>query len=111
APSMLPDSLQLPNAISLSGTFKGGMSGFDANISLVTEKGNATVNGNMRLGADATYNAYLSINDLDIGNILHQDSVLGIVSAVVNVVGSGLNPKNMTAPVDGRLIQLEAMSY
>ena len=111
APSMLPDSLQLPNAISLSGTFKGGMAGFDANISLVTEKGNATVNGNMQLGADTTYNAYLSINDLDIGNILHQDSVLGIVSAEVNVVGTGLNPKNMTATVDGRLIQLEAMSY
>src|SRR5690606_17438249 len=76
APSMMPDSLQLPNAISLSGTFKGGMSGFDANMSLVTEKGNATVNGNMQLGADTTYNAYVSINDLDIGNILNQDSVL-----------------------------------
>src|SRR5690606_15696602 len=54
APSMMPDSIQLPHAISLSGTFKGGMSGFDANLSLVTEKGNATVNGNMQLGADTT---------------------------------------------------------
>lgn len=111
APSMMPDSIQLPNAISLSGTFKGGMAGFDANMSLVTEKGNATVNGNIQMGADTTYNAYVSINDLDIGNILHQDSVLGIVSAEMNVVGTGLNPKNMTASVDGRLNQLEAMGY
>src|SRR5690606_25733083 len=42
AKSMLPDSIQLPNAISLSGTFNGGMSGFGANLSLITDKGNAT---------------------------------------------------------------------
>src|SRR5690606_5072212 len=111
ANSMMPDSLQLPNAISLSGTFKGGMSGFDANMSLVTEKGNATVNGNMQMGADTTYNAYVSIDDLDIGNILNQDSVLGIISAEAKVVGTGLDPKNMNASVDGRLNHLDAMGY
>jgi len=111
AKSMMPDSLQLPNAISLSGTFKGGMSGFDANMSLVTEKGNATVNGNMQMGSDTTYNAYVSIDDLNIGNILNQDSVLGIISAEANIVGTGLDPKNMNASVDGRLNHLDAMGY
>ncbi len=111
AKSMMPDSLQLPNAISLSGTFKGGMSGFDANMSLVTEKGNATVNGNMQMGADTTYNAYVSIDDLDIGNILNQDSVLGIISAEANVNGQGLNPQNMVASVQARLNHLDAMGY
>ncbi len=111
AKSMMPDSLQLPNAISLSGTFKGGMSGFDANMSLVTEKGNATVNGNMQMGTDTTYNAYVSIDDLNIGNILNQDSVLGIISAEATVVGTGLDPKNMDASIDGRLNHLDAMGY
>src|SRR5690606_4859665 len=45
APSLLPDSIQLPRNISLVGTFKGGMSGFDTDLKLVTEQGNATVNG------------------------------------------------------------------
>lgn len=111
AKSMMPDSLQLPNAISLSGTFKGGMSGFDTNMSLVTEKGNATINGNMQMGADTTYNAYVSIDDLDIGNILNQDSVLGIISAEANVTGTGLDPKNMNASVEARLNHLDAMGY
>ncbi|PRD57205.1 translocation/assembly module TamB [Sphingobacterium gobiense] len=111
AKSLMPDSLQLPNAISLSGTLKGGMSGFDANMSLVTEKGNATVNGNMQMDADTTYNAYVSIDNLNIGNILGQDSVLGIISAEANVVGTGLDPKNMNAAVDGRLNHLDAMGY
>lgn len=111
ATSMMPDSIQLPNAISLAGTFKGGMSGFDANMSLITEKGNATVNGNMNIGPDTTYNAYVSIDALNIGNILNQDSVLGVISAEANVKGSGLNPKTMVASVQARLNHLDAMGY
>ena len=111
ASSLMPDSLQLPNAISLSGTFTGGMTGFNTNMSLVTEKGNATVNGELQMAADTSYNAWVSINDLDIGNILNQDSVLGILSAEAKVVGTGLDPKNMNASVTGRLNSLDAMGY
>ncbi|MFD2969763.1 translocation/assembly module TamB domain-containing protein [Sphingobacterium bambusae] len=109
--SMLPDSIQLPNAISLSGTFKGGMKGFDTNLSLVTEKGNATVNGKMSMGRDTTYNAYVSVDNFNLGNILNQDSVLGIISVEAKVEGTGLNPKNMNATVEGNLNQLDAMGY
>lgn len=111
AKSMMPDSIQLPNAISLSGTFKGGMAGFDANMSLITEKGNATFNGNMHMAADTTYDAHVSIDDLNIGNILNQDSVLGIISAEATVAGSGLDPKNMNATIQARLNHLDAMGY
>lgn len=109
--SMLPDSIQLPNAISLSGTFRGGMKGFDTNLNLVTEKGNATVNGKMSMGRDTTYNAYVSVDNFNIGNILNQDSVLGIISVEAKVEGRGLNPKSMNATVEGNLNQLDAMGY
>lgn len=111
AKSLLPDSLQLPNAISLSGTFKGGMQGFDANLSLITEKGNATVNGNLTMGRDTTYDAYVSIDNFNIGSILNQDSVLGILSAEAKVTGTGLDPKNMNASVEGTLNRLDALGY
>lgn len=111
AKSMLPDSIQLPNAISLSGTFKGGMKGFNTNMSLMTEKGNATVNGKMAMGRDTTYDAYVSIDNFNIGHILNQDSVLGIISADARVAGTGLNPKNMNATVEGNLNRLDAMGY
>ncbi|KGE13547.1 translocation/assembly module TamB domain-containing protein [Sphingobacterium deserti] len=109
--SMLPDSIQLPNAISLSGTFKGGMKGFDTNLSLVTEKGNATVNGKMAMGRDTTYDAYVSVDNFNIGNILNQDSVLGIISVEAKVQGRGIDPKTMNAKVEGNLNQLDAMGY
>ncbi len=109
--SMLPDSIQLPNAISLSGTFKGGLAGFNTNMSLITDQGNATVNGKVKLGRDTTYDAYVAIDNFNIGNLLGQDSVLGMLSVEAKVAGTGINPKNMNATVEGNLNQLDAMGY
>ena len=111
ARSLMPDSIQLPEAISLVGTFTGGMSGFDTDMRLVTEKGNATINGTLNLGTDTTYNAFVAIEQFDIGHILHQDSVLGKISAEAQLVGTGLDPKSLRADINGRLKQLEAMGY
>ncbi|TJZ61378.1 translocation/assembly module TamB [Sphingobacterium olei] len=110
--SLLPDSIQLPNSISLSGTLKGGMSGGDVNMSLITDKGNATVNGSLNMGQrDTTYDAYVSIDNFNIGHILNQDSVLGIIAMDANIKGHGLNPQTMAAEVSGTINRLDAMGY
>ncbi len=111
APSLLPDSIQLPRNISLNGTFKGGMTGFDANLKLVTEQGNATVNGKLNMGRDTTYNAFVTVDNFNLGEFLKQDSVLGYVSAQAQVNGVGLNPKTMRADATGTLNRLDAMGY
>lgn len=112
AKSLLPDSIQLPNSISLAGTLKGGMSGFDANMTLLTDKGNATVNGYLNMaGRDTTYDAQVTVDDFNIGHILNQDSVLGIISLEASVKGSGLDPKSMVADVTGTINRLDAMGY
>lgn len=114
AKSMLPKDMavQFPNSISLAGTFKGGMKGFDTNMSLMTEKGNATVNGYLNMaGKDTTYDATLSIADFNLGHILDQDSTLGIISLDAQVKGQGLNPKTMIADVNGTINRLDAMGY
>ena len=55
---MLPDSIQLPNSIGLTGTFKGGMKGFDADLKLKTEQGNASFDGKLNMaGRDTSYDA------------------------------------------------------
>ncbi|UIR54700.1 translocation/assembly module TamB domain-containing protein [Sphingobacterium sp. SRCM116780] len=112
AKSMFPKNLELPNAIGLTGTFKGGMQAFDTDMSLVTEKGTAKVNGNFAMtNRDTTYDAFVSIKDFDIGKILKQDSTLGILSFEANVKGHGLDPKKAMANIDGKLIRLDALGY
>ncbi|NQD70200.1 translocation/assembly module TamB, partial [Sphingobacterium shayense] len=90
---------------------KGGLSGFDANMSLITEQGNATFNGNLSMAQDTTYDAYVSIDNFNVGSLLNQDSLLGYISANATVQGSGLDPKNMVANVQGDLNLLQAMGY
>ncbi|MFD2597506.1 translocation/assembly module TamB domain-containing protein [Sphingobacterium corticis] len=111
APSMLPDSIQLPRSISLNGTFKGGMKAFATKLDLITEQGNASVNGNMRMARDTTYDMRVAIKDLNIGQILNQDSVLGIIAAQAEVKGTGLDPKTMQAQVKGAINRVDAMGY
>jgi len=111
APSLLPDSIQLPRNISLVGTFKGGMSGFDTDLKLVTEQGNATVNGTLNMGRDTTYNAFVSVDNFNLGEFLKQDSVLGFIAAQAQVKGTGLNPKTMVADATGTLKRFDAMGY
>ncbi|GGH16138.1 hypothetical protein GCM10011418_18320 [Sphingobacterium alkalisoli] len=110
--SLLPDSIQLPNSISLSGTLKGGMTGGDVNMSLLTDRGNVIVNGSLNMSQrDTIYNAYVSIDDFNIGHILNQDSVLGIIAAEANVKGHGLNPQTMVAEINGTVNRLDALGY
>ena len=109
--SRLPANFALPNAISLVGQFKGGMKGFNANLKLVTEKGNAALRGNLVMGRDTTYDAYVSIDNFNIGSLLGQDSVLGMLALEANVKGRGFNPKTMESHVDGKLNKLEAKGY
>lgn len=111
APSMLPENIEIPASISLGGTFRGGMNGFNTNLSLVTDQGNATVNGNLTMARDTTYDINLAIDDLNIGRILGQDSVLGILAVEANVKGTGFDPKTLIADVTGNLNRLDAMGY
>src|SRR5690606_32738379 len=111
APSLLPDSIQLPRNISLTGTFKGGINGFDTDMKLITEQGNATVNGKLSMGRDTTYNAFVTVDNFNLGEFLKQDSVLGYISAQAQVNGTGLNPKTMQADILGTLNRFDAMGY
>lgn len=109
---MLPSGIELPNTIGLTGTFKGGMSAFNTNLSLVTEKGTAKFNGKVgMIGRDTTYDAYVSIRDFDIGKIMKMDSTLGILSFEGKIKGHGTDPKKLVANFDGKVNRMDAMGY
>lgn len=111
APSMLPDSIQIPDAISLTGKFNGGMKGFNTDLNLITEQGNASVSGNMQMAQDTTYDLRLTIDDFNLGRFMNQDSTLGIVAVEAQVKGTGLDPKTMVADINGTINRFDAMGY
>ena len=114
AKSMLPDSINFPQDIQLVGTFNGGLNSFQTDMQLRTTMGNASVDADYQANAqtrDTTYNAQLSIQDIDIGKLMKMDSVLGKISFAAHAKGSGLDPATAVADIQGKLISLEAMGY
>src|SRR5690606_32009550 len=108
--------ITLPESIALSGTFDGGMSGFDTDLQLETSAGNASLEGLFRTrgqsgAADTTYRGRLAIMDFDLGRILNMDSTLGTISFAADVEGRGLDPKTADAALAAELITLDAMGY
>lgn len=111
AKSMLPDSIQFPNHVYSRGTFKGGMKGFATDFSLNTDEGNVKVAGNLDMHVDTSYRAQISVSNVDLGHILNQDSILGIIDFDIQLQGKGLNPKNMVADLQGKINKIEALDY
>ncbi|MGK6350956.1 translocation/assembly module TamB domain-containing protein [Parapedobacter sp. DT-150] len=112
APSLLPDSLTFPADIRLAGTFNGGLNGFRTDMKLATTMGSATVDADYRATArDTVYDAQVSIMDIDIGQLMNMDSVLGKVSFAAHAKGRGLDPATAVADIQANLISLEAMGY
>ncbi|WP_411971952.1 translocation/assembly module TamB domain-containing protein [Sphingobacterium sp. Lzh-3] len=110
--SMLPQNIELPNTIGLSGTFKGGIASFNTKLALVTEKGIAKLDGKVAMAKrDTSYEASVSVRDLDIGKIMKMDSTLGILSFEGKIKGKGTDPKKMMASFDGKVNRMDAMGY
>lgn len=112
APSLLPDSINFPADIRLHGTFNGGLNGFLTDMQLQTSMGSASVVADYQINhRDTVYDAQVSISDIDIGQLLKMDSVLGKVSFAAQAKGIGLDPATAVADIQGKLISLEAMGY
>ncbi|MBK1441890.1 translocation/assembly module TamB domain-containing protein [Parapedobacter sp. ISTM3] len=114
APSLLPDSINLPADIRLAGTFNGGLNGFQTAMQLNTTMGNANVDADYRVNSgtrDTVYDAQLQISDIDIGQLMKMDSVLGKVSFAAHAKGTGLDPATAVADIQAELLSLEAMGY
>src|SRR5690606_37021839 len=93
APSLLPDSINLPADIKLHGTFNGGLNGFLTDMQLQTSMGSASLTSDYQINnRDTVYDAKVSISDIDIGQLLKMDSVLGKVSFAAQAKGTGLDP-------------------
>src|SRR5690606_31878133 len=112
AASLLPDSINFPADIRLAGTFNGGLNGFLTDMTLQTSMGNAALAADYQVNnRDTVYDARVSISDIDIGQLLKMDSVLGKVSFAAHAKGTGLDPTTAVADIQGELISLEAMGY
>ncbi|MGK9116998.1 translocation/assembly module TamB domain-containing protein [Olivibacter jilunii] len=111
AKSMLPDSIELPKQLNLNGTFKGGLNQFTTNMHLRSSMGNANLRANYAAQRDTSYDADITIQDVNVGHLMKMDSTLGKISFAAQIKGKGLDPSKLVADAKAKLIRAEAMGY
>lgn len=111
-PGTIPNTLQLPNRMSLKGTFKGAINNFNTNLNFVTSSGNAKIKAafDQRIKNREKYDGNISLDNFDIGRLIKNDSV-GKISLNANVKGVGLDPKTANANLKGNIIKADFNNY
>jgi hypothetical protein len=109
--SLLPDSVELPESIRLSGTFMGGMTSFNTNLHLKSSLGDADLDGKFLFGkTDTLYDARINIADFDLGKLM-RDTTYGKITFNADVKGKSLDPKKAVADIQANLVSAYFMGY
>jgi hypothetical protein len=106
----LPESIELPDVINVTGYFKGTMNNFGSHINAKTNKGNADVTATMT-GKGKSYNVKAELNAVDLGYILKQQDSLGKITMKATAKGSGFDYKTMNTVVDANVASADVRGY
>jgi len=92
----IPENIRIPDRMQISGSFKGLATNFTTNLLVQTNKGNARLAGYLNSKAE-TYNLKGSLNNVDIGYLVKQDTMIGKVSMNFTAKGRGFKPGRMNS--------------
>jgi translocation and assembly module TamB len=110
----LPPDIQLPPNIRLTGQFKGSLTNFDTEASLVSTYGNVKADVQMRPKAGVHQGAYegeVRVTNLDLGKILQQDTTFGQVTMQATVDGYGITPEHIHANINATIQEFGYNQY
>lgn len=102
-PNTLPANFVLPDDITLSGRFNGGMNDINTDMVLRSSLGNIAVKGTASAFKDkrnALYDLTISLNKVDLRRLL-KDTSLGLVTASFSAKGRGYDPQTAHANLQG----------
>jgi hypothetical protein len=100
----IPNSIVLPSQLSANGTFKGTLTNFYTNLSLLSSLGNAKIKAtfDQTRKNQEKYDAQAELTNFDLGKFIKNDSI-GKITLKTNIKGVGLNPKTAIAAFNGSI--------
>ncbi|MES2892355.1 MAG: translocation/assembly module TamB domain-containing protein [Bacteroidota bacterium] len=93
-PGTIPPTVRIPETMKVSGSFKGLATNFTTDLVLQTNKGNATLVGTLN-SVNETYNLKGSLNNVDVGYLAKQDTMVGKITMNFTARGRGFKPATM----------------
>lgn len=113
--SAVPASIELPEAVRISGKVKGSMENLTLATTINTSFGTGTFWGNLKNITDslrAQYNGTLTLTEFDLGKLTKQPPTeLGKLTLRTEVEGTGYAPKTMKARLDGNVASADIKGY
>lgn len=114
----LTDSLKqqflLPDQMAITGKVKGSLLDYYPDLQIKTSDGDALIVGKLLMspGTDKEeYELSIQTQNLNLGKLLRQDSLMGPVSATINANGVSFNPKKMNSRIGLNLHSAWLMGY
>lgn len=108
--TLLPQSLELPNWIEISGTMNGLTKQSAVEAELASDIGSILAKGNYDLTNVAQYDFNIAVSDFQAGRLMKQEA-LGVVELEASVKGTGTTPENLNANFDALINTFEYQGY
>ena len=116
ADTLLPKNLVLPSTIEMNGRFEGTTKDFFASASIATSMG--SMEGNVLVRSRRSFppetrewKAEVSVDEFDVGSLLHDPETFGPVSLSVSAAGTGVRKEDMEAQVNGEIDKAVVNGY
>ncbi|MEO6830720.1 MAG: translocation/assembly module TamB domain-containing protein [Chitinophagaceae bacterium] len=108
-PPSATKSIRIPERLAATGFFKGSLNNFQTKLDANTSRGNLVFVASMK--NQKSYNIKAGAGALDLGYILKQEKNIGKVSARIDAVGTGFEPKTMVSKVQMHVFSAYAQGY
>ena len=108
----IPNTIQLPTAFNLKGSFKGSIQDFYTDLVLGSSYGGAKIKGqfNQQVKNKEKYNGTAELQNFDLGKLIKNPEI-GRLSLKTTIKGTGLDPKTANATLNGTIRQLYYNKY
>ena len=109
AGSYLPESIEIPENVSLQLAFKGQLKSFKTNAEITCSFGDANLTASV--DPDENFNGKLNLINIELGRMLKDTLMYGPVSLTADASGQGLDLKTMKAKVKVEATALSLNKY
>jgi len=110
----IPNSIELPEKVTIVGKINGKLTDLLLDTELQSDLGNASFKGeliNITADKNQQYEGIIAFQNFEMGKFLKQTEQIGKISLSAKIKGIGIDPKTMSASVDGTIEQAELKGY
>ncbi|WP_153796147.1 translocation/assembly module TamB domain-containing protein [Foetidibacter luteolus] len=106
----IPNNIRIPEKMSATGFFKGKMQAFSSELKARTSSGDADVTA--AVGNNyKTYDVKTSLRRVNVGYLIKQDTLVGVISLNASAKGTGHDYKKMNTLIDATLVEGRLKGY